>query len=71
MLIIIQKILTSDRDLDPLNEDLVKKFSYDLAETKRFSNLVEYFNLEKITGLKCHKCKEFKPLRAHHCSVCN
>ncbi|CDW74494.1 dhhc zinc finger domain containing protein [Stylonychia lemnae] len=67
----LKSVLKKDKYLEALNNDLVKKFSYDLAETKRFSNMISYESLAKITQLQCLKCKEFKPLRTHHCSVCN
>eukprot|EP00347_Sterkiella_histriomuscorum_P009112 403342475 len=67
----LKTVLTRDIDLPKLDEILVTKFSYELAETKRFSNMISYDTLEQVTQLSCHKCKEFKPLRTHHCSVCN
>ncbi len=57
--------------IKPLDQDLSSKFSQDLAETKRYSDIVDYQTIARTSGLKCHKCKEFKPLRTHHCSVCN
>ena len=49
--------------IKPLDQDLSSKFSQDLAETKRYSDIVDYQTIARTSGLKCHKCKEFKPLR--------
>jgi palmitoyltransferase len=42
-----------------------------MAEVLRYSNAVDYETLEKACEFKCEKCKDFKPLRTHHCSVCD
>ena len=59
---------------------MVKKYSIDMAEILRYSPLAvhDFDTLEQAIalvpeeeGLFCQKCRLIKPLRAHHCSVCN
>jgi len=64
----------------PLNKSVVQKYSRQMAELVRYSPVAvhDFDTLDQALslvpreeGLFCLKCKDMKPLRAHHCSVCN
>ena len=63
----------------PLNRQVIKKYSREMAEIIRYSPVAvhDYDTLDQAIslvpleeGLFCDKCSAMKPLRAHHCSVC-
>lgn len=64
----------------PVDKDLVKTYSRDIAEIMRYTQIadndIEIFEnalsqLPESEGTVCAKCKYVKPIRTHHCSVCN
>lgn len=64
----------------PVDQDLVKTYSKDMGELKRYTQIadndIEIFEnalsqLPEEERTVCTKCKYVKPLRTHHCSVCN
>ena len=66
----------------PKNMQVANYYSHDIAEVCRYTpvavsdsetflQLADYKNVVESEGIFCKKCQFIKPLRTHHCSVCN
>ena len=64
----------------PIDQDVAKRYSPDMAEILRYGSIAgqdfETFEnamgqLDEREGVFCNRCKFVKPLRTHHCSVCD
>jgi len=60
-----------DKEIEKLEgEDKFDGLSVDVKRLLKYRSKT-VSQLRSFWSRKCHKCKEIKPARVHHCSMCN